>query len=101
MERHEKLVQLGIVFSLHHEILGMGHLALYRRDQFYAYFDGPGWPVGDRGPPRGPGQLSGECVGVAWNFIADPPMSLLLSYLAKGASHLRTESHESEKGGGI
>jgi len=45
---HEELVELGIFICLHHEELGMGHLALDRRDKLDAHFRGPGGPISDR-----------------------------------------------------
>ena len=44
---HEKLVQFGIVVGLNHEILGVGHLTLDRRYQFYSHFRGARRLVGD------------------------------------------------------
>ena len=59
LEWHEELVQFGILFGLHHEILRVGHLALHRRDKLDAHFGSrAGQSVTGR-PPRGPGQLSG------------------------------------------
>ena len=45
---HEELVELGIFICLNHEELGMGHLALDRRDKLDAHFRGPDGPISDR-----------------------------------------------------